>query len=96
MFRGTLDEDVDQFIDMFETQATLAHLTEDDKLLLLPTCLAHKASRWYQAEKRSNGPFDNYEELHSAVMGCFTPTQAERKMQKLNTLTVTCKLTTGE
>ena len=49
LFRGTLDEDVDQFINMFETQATLARLTEDDKLLLLPTCHADKASRSYQA-----------------------------------------------
>ena len=83
LFRGTLDEDVDQFIDMFETQATLARLTEDDKLLLLPTCLADKASRWYQAEKRTNGPFDSYDDLRSSFMGRFTPTQAERKTQKL-------------
>ena len=79
LFLGTLDEDVNQD----ETQATLARLTEDDKLLLLLTCLADKTSRLYHAEKRSNGPFDTYEELLSAVMGRFTPTQAERKTQKL-------------
>ena len=83
MFKGTLDEGVDQFIDMFETQAQLVLLTPDDKLLLLPTCLADKASRLYQTEKRTNGPFDIYVELRTAVKGWFTPTQAERKTQKL-------------
>ena len=83
MFKGTLDEVVDQFIDMFETQAELACLTSVDKLLLLPTCLADKACWWYQTEKRTNGPFDTYAELQAAIKGRFTPTQAERKTQKL-------------
>ena len=52
LFRGTLEENVEHFVDLFEMQATLARLTSEDRLLLLPTCLADKASRWYQQEKK--------------------------------------------
>ena len=83
LFKGTLDEDVEHFVDLFETQVTLARLTSEDRLLFLPTCLADKAARWYQQEKKLNGPFKTYREVRAALMGRFTPTQAERKTQKL-------------
>ena len=52
-FKGTLDENVIHFLDLFKTQTTLARLTDADCLLLLPTCLRERAARWYHQEKDS-------------------------------------------
>ena len=44
-FKGTLDENVVHFLDLFVIHTTLARLTDADCLLLLPTCLADRAGR---------------------------------------------------
>ena len=54
-------------------------LTDADHLLLLPTCLADRAARWYHQEKDTHGTFWTYEELRAASKGHFTPSEVERK-----------------
>ena len=77
-FTGALDDNVGIFIHSFETQTKLANITDDDALLLLPTCLEDRALRWFHEERLSNGPFQSYIALRNALIAQFTPTHAEK------------------
>ncbi len=44
-FHGTTEDNVSHFLDLFELQATIAGLTDDDRMLQLPTCLKDRALR---------------------------------------------------
>ena len=82
-FKGTQDENVIHFLDLFETQTTLARLTDADSVLLFPTCLTERAARWYHQEKNSKDTYNTYAELRAAFKACFTPSEAERKSLKV-------------
>ena len=71
------------FLDLFETQTTLARLTDADHFLFLPTCLTEKAVRWYHHEKDSKGTYTTYAELRAAFRARFTTSKAERKSLKV-------------
>ena len=72
-FKGTLDENVVNFLDLFKTQRTLAWVTDADCLLLLPACMADRAARWYHHKKDTHSTYGPYLELWAALKWQFTP-----------------------